>query len=432
MQITYNNITLNNYILKITGIFNYNKEFISKSSKNGYKQLEFTEKELIFNKDYFYPDLRMQFFSNDKNRHHILIKDFGELNFIKLFTKSYSDNNKTKEIDVFVKNIRLDLFDESFALFTISLNINSDEVNLQTYSDASFLVRNFDTLIEHNKYEKWYQYIEGEVLMNYATRGKTVLNDEYSGSKYKLFMVLDVNELLGKDALKSLILDIGTLSQIGSVTGNNYDSMDEEYSNKLISNNSISIYNNWKGLVLLDTFTIVGNKVLDQPYKKDTHNSVYFIIYLYGLFIKYNLYRINLETSGLNEDKRDYFQNFLNKYYYNYISYNFLPAEIYNKVKAALDIDKELSFMNEKVIKVGQKIQEEQQNKTNKILGIVTVLSSVASAGPVFDYMLKLHEWLDWNEGLFWVTVITFLLITTVALVFYIFGNKFFNWKNKE
>jgi hypothetical protein len=88
--------------------------------------------------------------------------------------------------------------------------------------------------------------------------------------------------------------------------------------------------------------------------------------------------------------------------------------------------------MNEKVIKVGQKIQEEQQNKTNKILGIVTVLSSVASAGPVFDYILKLKEWLDWNEGLFWVTVITFLLITTVALVFYIFGNKFFNWKNKE
>ena len=36
------------------------------------------------------------------------------------------------------------------------------------------------------------------------------------------------------------------------------------YIKKLIKDNSISVYNNYEGLVLLDTFTVVGNKILDK------------------------------------------------------------------------------------------------------------------------------------------------------------------------
>ena len=35
------------------------------------------------------------------------------------------------------------------------------------------------------------------------------------------------------------------------------------------------------------------------------------------------------------------------------------------------DIEKELKLLNEKIVAVGQKIQEEQQDRTNKILGKV-------------------------------------------------------------
>jgi hypothetical protein len=81
----------------------------------------------------------------------------------------------------------------------------------------------------------------------------------------------------------------------------------------------------------------------------------------------------------LDEDRRSNFQDFLSKYYFNYISYNFLPTEVYNKIKTALDIENELRLLNEKIVAIGLKIQEEQQGRTNVILAIVMVLSTLAS-----------------------------------------------------
>ena len=46
----------------------------------------------------------------------------------------------------------------------------------------------------------------------------------------------------------------------------------------------------------------------------------------------------------------------------------YLIYQIYNKIRTSLDIEKELKLLNEKIVAVGQKIQEEQQDKTNKIL----------------------------------------------------------------
>ena len=157
-------------------------------------------------------------------------------------------------------------------------------------------------------------------------------------------MVLDIPELNEKELIQSLLFDIGTLSRIGSAIGNTYDSMNKDYVSQLVNNNSISVYNNWQALALLDSFTIVGNKIIDTPFKKETYNSIYYGIYLYCLFIKYSLFKYNFEIADLDEDRRSHFQDFLAKYYFNYISYNFLPTEIFNKIRAALDIEKELTY----------------------------------------------------------------------------------------
>ena len=429
MNKDYTQFRIENYILKITGIFNYDKEFIKKAVKSNYKELEFSNDFEKFSKDFFYPDIRNQFFNNDKKRHTILVRENPENSIIDLFQYKYkSTSEKSKELQLKILESRIDLFDEGFGLFTLNLKVQSEKTDLAKFSDAAFLARNFETFIEHTNYEKWHQYIENEVLLGASTRGESIKVDEYSGSKYKLFMVLDIPELDEKQMMKSLLFDIGTLSRIGSAFGNTYDSMDKDYVQQLIDKNTISIFNNWEGLALLDSFTVVGNKILDNKDKNETYSSVYFGIYLYSLFLKYNLFKYNFEIADLDQDKRANFQDFLVKSYFNYISYNFLPTEIYNKIKIALDIENELQLLNEKIVAIGLKIQEEQQARTNVILGIVMVLSTLASIQQIQGYLVLTQKWLGLNDN----ESISIVVILVLGIGLYVFGKSILKWIKKK
>jgi hypothetical protein len=421
----YTQYSIENYILKITGVFNYDKEFSKKAKNSSYENLKYRKDDLIYYKDYFYPDFRKQFYSNDISRHEILILKYGVNPIVDLCKGD-------KKVQLKIAESRLDLFDEGFGLFTLNLEIQSEIVGMSKFSDAAYLARNFETIIENNKYTKWHEFIESEILLGSITKGQSIKVDEYSGTKYKLFMVLDIPELVEKATMKSLLFDIGTLSRIGSAIGNSYDSMDKEYIDRLVKNNSISVYNNYEGLALLDTFTVVGNKILDQNLKKETYSTVYYGIYLYCLFLKYQLFKFNYDISDLDDDRRSIFHDFMSKYYFNYISYNFLPTEIFNKIKTALDIENELKVLNEKIVTVGQKIQEEQQDKTNKILGIVTLLTSVSSIQPVYDYLIEGQKMLGWSSEIYWLTTISIVIILGAGVGYYVFRKNILKWIKKR
>ena len=422
----YTQYSIDNYILKIVGVFKYDKKFIEKALKSKYSELKYNDELLGYYKDYFYPDFRKQFCSNDEKRHHILSKQFNDNNPIELFLLN-REKEVTKKSSITIVESRLDLMDDGFGLFTLDIKLVSKTPTLSDFSDAAFLAREFDTLIEHKKFNKWHEYIESEVLLENFTRGKSIQIDEYSGSKYKLFMVLNVPDAKDNHTISNILFDIGTLARVGSAVDTTYDSMDKNYIEQLVKSNSISVYNNWKGLALLDTFTVVGNGIGMFVY-----NNYYYGIYLYSLFIKYSLFKFNYEIADLDEDRRSQFQDFLTKYYYNFISYNFLPSEIFNRLKISLDIVIELKLMNEKVELVGRQIQEAQQDRTNKILGIVTVLSSLSSAQPLYDYLLIGQEYLGWDVALYWTLAITLTIIIASSVAFYVFGKNILKWINKR
>jgi hypothetical protein len=426
MNQDYTQYTIDNYILKIIGVFKYDTKFINKALLSDYTEIEYDEELIKDYKDYFYPDFRKQFFSNDKKRHHILIKKNIDKTPLELFILNRK-KEISKECSIILDESRLDLMDDGFGLFTLDIKLNSNTPTLSEFSDAAFLARGFDTLIKHQKFNKWHEYIESEVLLENFTRGNSIQIDEYSGSKYKLFMVLNVPDAKGNHTISNILFDMGTLARVGSAVATTYDSMDKNYIEQLVKSNSISVYDNWKGLALLDTFTVVGNGIGMFVY-----NNYYYGIYLYSLFIKYSLFKFNYEIADLDEDRRSQFQDFLTKYYYSFISYNFLPSEIFNRLKISLDIDRELKLMNEKIELVGRQIQEEQQDRTNKILGIVTVLSSLSSAQPVYDYLLIGQKYLEWEVALYWTVAIVLTVIIGSAVGFYVFGKKILKWINKR
>jgi hypothetical protein len=418
-------IPVSNYILKITGVFNYTSAFEKNAIQSGYHFLEYTANEVNTYKDFFYPDFRKHFFSNHKSRHQILLKSDFENTLLSLGTER-------KSIGISIAEARLDLFDDGFGLFTIDIKIEKEQLNLSDFSDASYFTRNFETPLINSSYEKWHQYIDNEILLGAITRGESIKVDDYSGTKYKLYMIVDSPEQVTVDQRDNLLIDLATISQVGATGSDNSNSLDPYYYKKLLEKNAIAVYGNWKGIALLDTFTVFGSGILSQDWQKNTYSKTYYTIYLYCLFVKYSLFKFNYEIADLDEDRRTTFQQFMSKYYYNYISYNFLPTELFTKIKFGLDIDNERNLLNQKIELVGKQIQEEQQDRTNKILGIVTVLTSLSSVQTVYEYLLIGQKWLGWNAQIYWIVTITAALVIGGGVAFYVFGQTIIKWFKKR
>ena len=56
MSQDYTQYTIDNYILKITGVFNYDKDFQKKAYEATYEELQFSEDSEKFSKDFFFFD----------------------------------------------------------------------------------------------------------------------------------------------------------------------------------------------------------------------------------------------------------------------------------------------------------------------------------------------------------------------------------------
>jgi hypothetical protein len=114
---------------------------------------------------------------------------------------------------------------------------------------------------------------------------KIVKADEYSGSKFKVFSVIDCEE---RENRESLLYDMATASILTSGKGIGDYAPSPVYINEILEN-KISIFNNWDALCLFDSFTCIGNNVITQECQKSTWAYTYFRIYLFRLFFKYNI-----------------------------------------------------------------------------------------------------------------------------------------------
>jgi hypothetical protein len=256
--------------------------------------------------------------------------------------------------------------------------------------------------------------------------------DDYSGSKYKTYLILDSNSFENNttDSRNFALADLSTFNRIGTSESNDNNSFSVAYQRKIKKHGNISIFNGWTGQALLDSYTVVGDQILANENAIKTYDKTYFTIYIYCLYLKYTLFKYNYEISDFDEDKREHFGDFIKKYYFPYISYNFLPTEIFNSIREGLDIEKELIIIENKIKSIGESIQEDQQKRTNKILGIVSVITAIPQAIPVWDKINEIEKQLNWNPILFWSLMITLLLTIGIYLIVFIFGKKqVLKWK---
>lgn len=427
------NLIVRNSVVRIVGVFEVSseiKKLHQKLIEFNYSQEEISDSEVLeFYKNYWYPEFRdMYFLKQEETSARIYKKVLNEkIKFNKII------NPKTKEgipVAATVKEAELFVFKDQLSFFVIDLEIAKNS-NLNAYSDLTFCARNFDTEINEEKNKtSWVKWIESNILsgtkISAYGQEKKVKIDDYSGSKFKLYTVLDLEEELSVETRRELLYDVGCVAKIGSAGGGfDYTPSDNYFEDLMV--NRISVFNNYDILPLFDSFTVIGNRVLDSEpthYKNVTWKQTYFRIYIHNLLIKFSLFRYNSEMVEDSIAARDKFEEFLNNYNISHLSYNFLPNLIHQKQRESLDVESELEKFQERINRISQSIQEEQQKRSNILLAIVGFFTSISSAEPIFSFFENERIKQNWEITSFYTLISLLLIIVAVPILLYLFPEK--------
>ena len=436
------NLTVNNSIVRIVGVFEQNltkNKFKAKLSASGFKTIEEND-STSFHKNYWYPEFRDMFFlQKNETSSKIYTKYPGvKIDFI-------VRNNKTTGIDetlrVEIGKIELFTFKDGLNLFAIEVSITQKE--LSYYSDLTLVIRDFyRKVMDNGKEYDWVNWIEEFCLcgvkISSKPQEKNVKVDDYSGSKFKLYTILDIEEELDDQTREELLYDVGCVAPIGSAGGNFDLTPSKEYYKELMKN-KISVFSNYEILPLFDSYTAIGKNILEadqSSFKRKTWAESYFRIYLYNLFIKFNLYRYNSELINDSEEIRDKFEEFINTYNLSHLSYHFLPNKIFHQHRESLEIDSELKKFQQRVNKINQSIQEKQQKRTNLLIAVFTIITSLSSITPIWEFLQGLKNNLQWSNWLFYGAISIILLIVGIPVFSFLFPEKtkkiIRQWKNRK
>lgn len=439
-------LVVNDSIIKIIGIFEseYKKNELHKFlEKNHFKNNPIEDDANNTHKNLWYPEFRNMFILE---KGHSASKIYHkEINQELTFFLREDRVSKLKEyLDVSILNVELFTFKEGLNFFSIEVSVKQRE--LMNYSDLTFVINKFNSKVIINEIETpWVNWIETNCLAGIkiaSTEKQDVIVDDYSGSKFKLYTVLDIAGSVDEITRDELLYDIGCGAKIGSAGGKEYLSPSQDYYNSLLKN-KISVFNNYTILPLFDSVTVIGYQIIDsQPdsHKRKTWSESYFRIILYNLFIKYNLFRYN---SHLQEESttdivelRDKFENFLNTYNFSHISYNFLPNLIFQNHRESLDIENELKLFQKRILRISESIKEEQQKRSNALLGIVGVFTSIGAVRPVYEFVEHSRATLNISAILFYCLVAIVLILLAIPVLIYLFPQKYklikYKWKNKK
>ena len=432
MTIDKSALLVANSIIRVVGVFETTAKMKTVTAK--FTNADY-EREVITNpaavshfKNYWYPDFRdIYFLKKEDTSAKIYSKQLQQK--VDFVVRTNRETGEQIILNATLNSVELFLFEDQLNFFTIELSI--DEKLLSAYSDLTFCARNFDTNVKsENGDVKWVNWIEKNILCGIkitadSSKGKVKV-DDYSGSKFKLFTILDMEQSLDQATRLELLYDMGCVAPVGSAGGNSPFTPSDSYFDELMEN-KISVFNNYDILPLFDSFTVIGDQLLDanpQHFRNITWSQSYFRIYIHNLFIKFNLFRYNSEMVNDSVAVRDEFETFLNNYNLSHISYNFLPNLMYQKHRASLDIDTELEKFQDRINRISQAILEEKQSRSNLLLGIVGLVTSLSSIEPVLAGINDFQKYTGLNHAIYYTLLVIIVVSAGIPLLMFLFPDK--------
>ncbi len=280
-------------------------------------------------------------------------------------------------VEVNVPELKLYMMPFNMALFAIRVDIESDDINGITGALAT--LRNIGKLTSSVEFTS--------MVLAYLKDAYCLLTDtpadsfEYislveNGNKFKIFQIalIDGDVVGDKD---QLLFEMGCVAPINSYDGKSMYSASESYFNRLMSENKLSIYNNWSCLGLSDTLTILAE---DCPewLVRNWINDYFGLIYIWQLFRKNYILRL---TKSFRFEKRDPEKlikesfEFEKKCSFSTISYNFLPEEFKGCVEHGLQIEEDKEVLYHLLEQENDAREKASDSKMNYLLFFMTCLT---------------------------------------------------------
>jgi len=425
-----------NSIVKIIGLFecqggNKNeKQVVLQLIKSGFLKISIPENLKKFYKDNYYPGFRDILFIPYEQQD---VQEGGARTLthfrradLHLSTPDFLVRNKSyvfriRSCDVFV-------FSKQMALFSLEMDLSHLE-SLEDLSDNLNILRSFDTEISQGK--KWADWISEFVLGGIEFRGDQVSSDNYSGSKFKLFNVVEI-EATSQDVpdIDYLLYDLGCCVPIGSAKGLTAFAPTDSYFQQIM-HHKIDVFRNWRALALFDSFTCIGTSIIENEGKRMTWGDTYHNLYIYRLFLKFALFQYNSITDEPVQLKTR-FEHFLNIYNLEHISYNFLPNIIYNQIGKGLNLPEELKFFRDRISNLSQEIEQNERKRINKLLSIVSVITFLTGLSPILIYINIIKDFLNIHPSWIFYTLLSlFILGIALVIIEYVFPGMIKKWWRK-
>lgn len=239
-----------------------------------------------------------------------------------------------------------------------------------------------------------------------------------SGNKFKLFQIVDGTAVPEDDAeMNKFLYSCGTLAEYDE---NGPFSTSREYYEKSISESRLSVFNNWKALMLLDSVTFAAAEVSEFS-KKIWVNDYFGMIYLYELYRKMYMYELNIRFRGEKEKASDLFEElqlFERRYTFSSISYNFLPNDVDKMIERNLHTRQVERDVYHVIDQETAAQAAEHESRTNLFLTFLTLMASLSAVWDIssmLDVLLNYEK--TFNLAATGYRLVVTLLIIVILLV---------------
>ena len=243
---------------------------------------------------------------------------------------------------------------------------------------------------------------------------------------FNVFQIVSAEPADG-DERDKLLFELATVAPAGSYDAKSLDSPSEAYFRKLLDENSLSVYNNWKCLALSDTLTILCSECPEWLIS-NWKNDYFGLIYIWQLFRRNYLFRLTRRfryerenVASLERESVDFERNCS----FHRISYNFLPEEFSACVARGLRIEKEKNELYHMIAQEESAGEKRADNRMNSLLFFMTCLTM---ASTIYDTCCLLQELLPYDttigSSVTGFRLVTSLMLTIVLAALLIYRTK--------
>lgn len=268
-----------------------------------------------------------------------------------------------------IVNIQLWFFPFKMVLFSIEI-----EEHTESLSDLGLM---------HSYWKNWSdRYCDfrtkqlDDILspLSKLTTSKSPSDITYKGTKMRQYQLIETDTLSDE-----LLYELGSFSPIGVVSQTNPKTTfkpSDDYFAKIIRENSLSVFSNWKALALNDSFTVL---TIDDFFEMYEFHENFELLYMRCLFEEFycfdrnNLYREDEKINSVEIEKEI---SYIEKhYFFDEISYDFLPPLIYKVIAKGLELQKDREQLTQHVKKALTDARQERNSSAVNFVQIFAVFS---------------------------------------------------------